>query len=218
MYRIMIVEDNISIQRELSVFLQQSGYDTVTPRVSTRIKEELLLHNPDLILLDINLEEVDGFYLCREIRAFSDIPIIFVTCRESEEDELKGISLGGDDFIRKPYHLPVLLARIQRILERFEKTNLLHTEDVYLDVLSLMIKYKNQSMELSKNECRILYYLFIKKGKVVTKDELIESLWESKLYIDENILNVNLSRLRKRLAEIGLGNLIKTIPKEGYLV
>jgi DNA-binding response OmpR family regulator len=214
----MIIEDNESICRELSVFLQHSGYETITPSIFTQIKDDICTYNPDVILLDINLLDVDGFHICQEIRKFSKIPIIFVTGRESAEDELKGILLGGDDFIRKPIHLPILLARIQRILERYKNVQVLRVNDVYLDILSMQLGIKDNTIELSKNECRILYCLFINKGRIVTKDELIETLWESKLYINENILNVNMSRLRKRLSEIGLTDLIKTIPKEGYII
>ncbi len=218
MYKVMIIEDNDSIRRELSAFLQQSGFETITPSVFTQINEVIVSSNPDVILLDINLMEEDGFHLCQKIRKFSELPVIFVTCRESEEDELRGILLGGDDFIRKPYHLPVLLARIRRILERYEKAHVLHVEDVYLDVLAMNLRTKNNTIELSKNECRILYYLFINRGRTVTKDELIEALWENKLYVDNNILNVNMSRLRKRLSEIGLSDFIRTVPQEGYSI
>ncbi len=218
MYKVMIIEDNDSIRRELSVFLQQSGFETITPSVFTRISDVIRSSSPDVILLDINLMEEDGFHLCQRIRKFSEIPVIFVTCRESEEDELRGILLGGDDFIRKPYHLPVLLARIRRILERCEKAHALHAGDVYLDVPAMNLRTKNYTIELSKNECRILYFLFINRGRTVTKDELIEALWENKLYVDNNILNVNMSRLRKRLSEIGLSDFIKTVPQEGYSI
>lgn len=218
MYKVMIIEDNDSIRRELSVFLQQSGFETFTPSVFTHITEDISINNPDVILLDINLMEEDGFQICQKIRKISEVPVIFVTCRDSEEDELRGILLGGDDFIRKPYHLPVLLARLRRILERCEKACILHVGDVYLDVPVMNLRTKNDVIELSKNECRILYYLFINRGRAVSKDELMEALWENKLYVDSNILNVNLSRLRKRLSEIGLMDFIKTIPQEGYII
>ena len=218
MSKIMIIDDNEGICRELSEFLKCNGYDTVTLCAFSDSKSDILKTNPDLILLDINLIEADGFHLCQEIRGFSKVPIIFVTSRDSQEDELRGILLGGDDFIRKPYHLPILLARIQRIFNRCEESNIVHVDDVYLDVLSMTLHNKDNEIELSKNECRILYYLFINKGKTVTKDELIEALWECRLYINENILNVNMSRLRKRLSDVGLKDFIKTISKEGYRV
>ncbi|MFT3984243.1 MAG: response regulator transcription factor [Lachnospiraceae bacterium] len=145
MYKVMIIEDNDSVRRELSVFLQQNGFETITPSVVTQIDEAIRSSNPDVILLDINL---------------------------MEEDELKGLLLGGDDFIRKPYYLPVLLARIRRILERYEKAHGWHAGDVYLDVVAMNLRTKNHTMELSKNEYRILYHLFINKGRTVTKDEL----------------------------------------------
>jgi two-component system response regulator protein BraR/BceR len=218
MSKIMIIDDNECIRRELSEFLKSNGYDTIAPCAFSELNTTIIRTNPDLILLDINLAEENGYDLCQEIRKFSKIPIIFVTSRDSQEDELRGFLLGGDDFIRKPYHLPILLARIQRIFERHEESNKLQVNDVTLDVLSMTLYNKAGEIELSKNECRILYCLFTNKGKTVTKDELIEALWTCKLYIDENILNVNMSRLRKRLSDIGLKDFIKTISKEGYRV
>ena len=225
---LLIIEDNPNIRQELSDYLEANGHPSVCPDHFSCSQEELtaeiraLLEAApvDLILLDIGLEACDGLKLCREIRTVSSVPVIFLTGRVSEEDELTGILMGGDDFIRKPCSLPVLLARINRILVRKNQapSESIHAFGVSLNVLMGQISYQEKTMELSKNEVKILYYLFLNKGHVVTKDSLIEYLWENKFYVDENILNVNLSRLRRRLRELGLENFIKTIPKKGVMV
>lgn len=225
---ILIIEDNPNIREELSSYLSRNGHLSASPDAFSCTQEELFTQvvklmeeNPiELLLLDINLEGCDGLKLCREIRNISTLPIIFVTGRTDETDELSSILMGGDDFIRKPYSLPVLLARINRILAR---KNQAPAESVCagsssLNVLMGQISYHGKTLELSKNEVKILYYLFLNKGHVVSKDSLIEYLWENKFYVDENILNVNLSRLRRRLKEIGLQDLIITIPKQGLMV
>lgn len=225
---ILIMEDNDNIRRELSHYLTQNGHASVCPVCYTCTQEELfqevkdlLAANPiELILLDINLEGLDGLALCRDIRSVSQMPVIFITGRTAQEDELTGILMGGDDFIRKPYSLPVLLARINRILERNHRapSEDIRAAGVSLNVLMGQITYGGQTLDLSKNEVKILYYLFLNKNHVVTKDSLIEYLWENKYYVDENILNVNLSRLRRRLKELGAENLIVTVPKKGLMV
>lgn len=225
---ILIIEDNPNIREELSHYLSLNGHLSAGPEDFSCAQEELFTQvvklmeeNPiELLLLDINLEGCDGLKLCREIRNISTLPIIFVTGRTDETDELSSILMGGDDFIRKPYSLPVLLARINRILAR---KNQAPAESVCagsssLNVLMGQISCHGETLELSKNEVKILYYLFLNKGHVVSKDSLIEYLWENKFYVDENILNVNLSRLRRRLKEIGLQDLIITVPKQGLMV
>lgn len=225
---ILIIEDNPNIRQELSGYLRENGHASICverfygsqEELAFEVKELLNEYPVELILLDISLEACDGLKLCREIRGASGVPVIFLTGRVSEEDELTGILMGGDDFIRKPCSLPILLARINRILTRQNQapSESLHASGVSLNVLMGQISFQGQSMELSKNEVKILYYLFLNKDHVVTKDSLIEYLWENKFYVDENILNVNLSRLRRRLKELGLDDLIKTIPKKGLMV
>ncbi|WP_187374310.1 response regulator transcription factor [Murimonas intestini] len=225
---ILIVEDNPNIREELSRCLSLNGHSSAGPADFNCTQEELfdqvrklMEENPvELLLLDINLQECDGLKLCREIRSISTLPIIFVTGRADETDELSGILMGGDDFIRKPYSIPVLMARVNRILARKSQAP---AESVFagcasLNVLMGQISAHGATLELSKNEVKILYYLFLNKGHIVSKDSLIEYLWENKFYVDENILNVNLSRLRRRLKEIGLQDLIITVPKQGLMV
>ena len=174
---------------------------------------------PKLILLDINLEEISRFDVCREIRKWSGTPILFVTARERDVDELCAMECGGDDYIRKPYSLAILLAKVKRMLQRADSmAEEIVVGEVHLHIVQAQICYREQVLELSKNELKILYFLFRSRGEAVAKDALIEYLWENKFFVDENILNVNLSRLRKRLGDIGLKTLIQTVPKYGYRI
>lgn len=164
-------------------------------------------------MLDINLEEISGFDVCREIRKWSGTPILFVTARERDVDELCAMECGGDDYIRKPYSLAILLAKVKRMLQRADSmAEEIVVGEVHLHIVQAQICYREQVLELSKNELKILYFLFRSRGEAVAKDALIEYLWENKFFVDENILNVNLSRLRKRLGDIGLKTLIQTVP------
>lgn len=225
---ILIVEDNANIRLELAGFLGTNGHTAVCLEHYSGSQEEitdevwglLTSVHPELILLDIHLNACDGLKLCREIRSRSSVPIIFVTGRTTCEDELAGILTGGDDFIRKPYSLPVLLARINRVLSRRDSTasEFIRAGGVSLNILTGEVSWQGRTLQLTKNEVRILYCLFLNKGAVVTKDSLIEYLWENKFYVDENILDVNLSRLRRRLKELGLENLIVTVPKKGLTI
>lgn len=220
--RIMIIEDNENIRIELMTFFERNEFETVVVETFETVEaiiSRILEENPKLLLLGINLGEVSGFDLCRRVRKCLDIPILFVTARDNDLDEIQAMELGGDDYIRKPYHLPVLLAKVKRMLERSDGSNEeLIIGEVHLHIVQGQILYHDVVLDLSKNELKILYFLFKQKGEAVSKDELIEYLWENKFYVDENILNVNLSRLRKRLGEIGLKTLIETVPKYGYCI
>lgn len=215
---IYIIEDNENIRWELRDFLQKNGYETVCPADPEELEALLAKKPADLILLDIRLGGVrDGFELCRSIRRTYQMPIIFITGLDREEDELRGLSVGGDDFIRKPYSLPVLLMRVRRVLERAQSpSETLFHGDVTLHIVRSQLQYGTQTLDLSGNELRILYYLWIHYPHLVSRDELIEYLWENKLYVDENILSVNLSRMRKRFASMGLPGLIHTVHRQGY--
>lgn len=218
MSTILVIEDNANIRIEVSDFFRQNGYETICPQTFENV--EMLADKAQAVLLDINLGNADGFHICRKIRKSSDVPVLFVTGRNSEEDELRAMALGGDDYIRKPYSLPVLLAKVKRMIERSSgnSPDELKAGDVSLNVALSRLKFGDKTLELPKNENKILYYLFLNKGRTVSKSELIEYLWDNRLYVDENILNVNLSRLRKHLADLGLTNFILTVPKEGYRI
>lgn len=218
--KIMIIEDNRTIRGELCVFFEKNEFTPVETGDFTTVEQVVAAVRkvePKLILLDINLEEISGFDVCREIRKWSGTPILFVTARERDVDELCAMECGGDDYIRKPYSLAILLAKVKRMLQRADSmAEEIVVGEVHLHIVQAQICYREQVLELSKNELKILYFLFRSRGEAVAKDALIEYLWENKFFVDENILNVNLSRLRKRLGDIGLKTLIQTVPKYGY--
>ncbi|EPS50670.1 two-component response regulator BceR [Clostridium botulinum CFSAN002367] len=178
--------------------------------------------NASLILLDINLPEFDGYYICREIRKTSDVPIIIVTSRDSEVDELISMNLGADDFVTKPYNTEILLARITNILKRTYgnlKTNsTLNYKDFNLNLSNATLIYKDKSLELTKNEVKILSYLINNRGNIVKRDSLMEYLWKSDYFVDDSTLTVNINRLRKKLQEIGIENPIETRRGLGYIM
>ena len=220
MQKIIIVEDTEKIRNELKEFLSKYGYDVKVPEDFNNIINYIFEENPDLILLDINLPVFDGYYICREIRSKSDVPIIIVTSRDSEMDELMSMNLGADDFITKPYNTQILLARISSILRRVNSSSsqLLMHNGLNLNLSSGSISYNNNISELTKNELKILNYLILNKEKIVSRDELMEYLWSSEAYVDDNTLSVNVTRLRKKLEEIGLKNVIETRRGLGYIL
>jgi len=183
---------------------------------------QLLLQReePHCILLDINLPHTDGFVLCKQIRSFSGVPIIFVTSRNTDMDELCSMTLGGDDFITKPYNISILIARIAAVLKRtyaHGETILTH-RGVYLFVARSVLAYEGKECELTKNELRILYNLFCHKGEIVARDDLIDDLWDNKLFIDDNALSVNITRIRAKLKELGVEAFIHTRHRQGYWI
>ena len=184
------------------------------------IKKVIDESTPSLVLLDINLPNKDGFAICKEIRKVSKVPIIFVTSSEKEEDELKSILLGGDDFVTKPYNKTILLEKIKRALEKNNPVNYkeLCYNNVVLDLHLSLIRYDDKEIELTRNEFLILYYFFLNSKKIITKEELLEYLWNDKYYLNENVLTVNIKRLRVKLEEIGITNFIKTIHGKGYSI
>lgn len=215
MKKIMILEDEEIVRRELKSFLENQGFSVWAPEKVP--KEEIFFQErPDLLLLDIGLGEEDGIKICQNIRKNQDIPVIFVTGQNTAESEIQGFMAGGDDYIRKPYHPSVLLLRIQNLLDR--KKERLTVDGVELDLVFGKLEYKDEVFELSKKEQQIIFCLFKNYPRIVGRDELIEYLWENKLFVDENILNVNLSRIRKRLEGTALSGFVKTIPRAGYQI
>ncbi len=201
MEKILVMEDDQSIRDELCTLLRANGYIPVAQPPC------------DLALLDINMPGENGYEICRKLRQTSDIPIIFLTARDTPEDELLGFSVGADDYIRKPYNSAVLLARISRHL-RCNAAAVLKAKGISLDLESLTVSSGTSSIELTKNEARILACLM--KRELCTREEIIEDLWNNSLYIDENTLYVNINRLRSKLKAIGCGHLITTARGVGY--
>lgn len=219
--KIIIVEDHEPIRNELSVLLTKYGYEVKAIENFETTVEDCLKENADLILLDINLPLYDGYYVCREIRTRSDVPIIVVTSRDSEMDELMSMNLGADDFVTKPYNTQILLARISAMLKRTQKEsdeNSMLYQGLKLQLNNSTVIYEDQIIELSKNEMRILYILLQNKGKIVSRDQLMETLWQSNEFIDDNTLTVNVNRVRKKLESAGLKDFIKTKRGQGYMV
>ena len=213
---ILIIEDDLKIRRELDTLLVSNGYNVEAITNFSNILDELKNYKYDLILLDINLPGLDGFEIAKNIRKESNVPIIFVTSRSSDEDELKSIITGGNDFITKPYNKLILLEKIKRALNKRDNKEILEVNEVILDPYKSVISYNNEKIELTRNEFRIIYYFFINKNKVLSKEELIEHLWNDKYYLDESILLVNINRLRKKLEVIGVKDFIKTVRGKGY--
>ncbi|MBS5951899.1 MAG: response regulator transcription factor [Clostridium sp.] len=219
--KIFIIEDEEKIRNELITFLNKYGYITSYSVDFENIVEDALKSKCNLILLDINLPYYDGYYICREIRKKSDVPIIVVTSRDSEVDELMSMNLGADDFITKPYNTQILLARISSILRRSYNSvdlDILEYKNLKHNLSTSEAIYKDKKIELSKNESRILYVLIKNNGKIVSRNEIIEALWESDEFVDDNTLTVNINRLRKKLEEIGANDFLKTKRGQGYIL
>lgn len=220
-HKIMIIEDDPLIRNELQLLLQSNDYETAAPEDFDDVIERITAEHPHLILLDIKLPGISGFSLCSKIRTFSQVPIIFVTSCNTDMDELNSIMLGGDAFITKPYHTAILLAKIASLLKRaypMQQTEQLFYKNVTLHLESSSIEYKEQQIDLTRNELKILYYLFKNAGKICARGDLIEYLWDNQLYVDDNALSVNINRIREKLTDVGLTNFIKTKHRQGYMI
>lgn len=219
MTKIIIVEDDSAIREELSLLLSNEGYQIAAVTNFTDVAQQVSNLSPDLILLDLGLPGRDGLALCADIRRASRIPIIFVTSRDSASDELRALSLGGDDYITKPYNIPVLLARIKAVLRRSggpAEPDTLEAGGLTLHLTRGTAEAGGKVAELTRNELKILAYLMEDQGKIVSRADLIDALWDSQIYIDDNTLSVNMTRLRAKLEELGLPGFIKTRRGMGY--
>lgn len=221
MSKIVIIEDTETIREELKTFLITYGFEAIAPANFENIIQETLNEAPDLILLDINLPIFDGYYICREIRKQSDVPIIVVTSRDNEMDELMSMNLGADDFITKPYNTQILLARIETILRRVQGSSMRDTlvyNDLKLNLSNGSVTYKGEKAELTKNEIKILSCLYKNKGKIVSRDDLMDFMWNADVFVDDNNLSVNVTRLRKKLEALGMEKNIETRRGLGYIL
>lgn len=222
MFNIMIIDDNEQLQNELGNMLFNNGYLVTKIKEFNNISSQVENNNPDLILLDINLPNEDGFKICTEIRSFSKVPIIFITSRDTNVDELMGITLGGDDFITKPYNTQILLARISSLLKRVypndKSMDIMEYKGLKLNILSSTLEHDGMTVELTKNELKILHYLLNNKGKIVSRVDIMEYLWDSYLFVNDNTLTVNITRIRNKIEEIGLSDFIKTKRGQGYII
>lgn len=219
--KIFIIEDEEKIRLELSTFLNRYGYETSYSDDFENIVEIALKEKPHIILLDINLPYYDGYYICREIRRKSNVPIIVVTSRNSEVDELMSMNLGADDFITKPYNTQILLARISSIIRRAYQnveSEVFEFRRLKYNMSTSEMEFDDKKIELTKNESRILATLIRNKEKIVSRNELMKALWQSDEFVDDNTLTVNINRLRKKLEEIGAKDYLQTKRGQGYIL
>lgn len=219
----MVVEDEVNIRLELRMILEHALYEVVLVEEFLDVAKQILEVKPDVVLLDLNLPHESGLMICTQVRACSDVPIIFVTSCNTSMDELNCITMGGDDYISKPYNAPILLARIASLLKRTQKATpveekVLTHRNLTLDVLAAKVKYDGQEVELSKNELKILYYLFQHIDQFVPRMDLVEYLWDNQIFIDDNTLSVNVTRIRSKLQSVGMVDFIETKRGLGYKI
>ena len=221
--KILIIEDEAVIRRELQILLENALYEAAAPADFGDVPGQVRAFAPDLILLDVNLPGCSGFDLCTQIRAETNVPVIFLTSRTDSMDEVNGILKGGDDYITKPYQAPVLLARIGAVLKRAnggrikETTQFFH-KGVKLDIAGCTLAHGEEQRDLTKAEMKILYQLFRHPGEYISRMDLIEYLWENKIFIDDNTLSVHMTRIREKVKAIGVSELIVTKRGIGYRV
>ena len=221
MEKILIIEDEELIRTELKTLLSNAGFLVECIVDFEDVVGQIKLGCPDLILLDINLPGKDGYELCTLIRSFTTTPILFITGRNTAMDELQALMLGGDDYIAKPYNIPVLLARINLILKKgkaAEPPNLTPYKGIQLKLISGTMRFNEQEAELTKTELKIMYYFFKHPGEIIPRLDLIEYLWDNEIHIDDNTLSVNIMRIREKLQELGADDFIQTKRGMGYRI
>lgn len=219
----MIVEDDQTIRELLAGSLKKWNYEVVALDTFENVLEDFLHEKPAIILLDINLPLFDGFYWCNKIREVSQVPIIFISSRESHMDMIMAMNMGGDDFIQKPFDTDVLIAKIRALLRRSysyteTQTNVLEHHGIILNLNDLNIYYDDKKVELTKTEFVILHLLMKNAGSVVSRNKIMRTLWKHEQFIDNNTLSVNITRLRKKLTQLGVENFITTKKGEGYVI
>ncbi|WP_028551059.1 response regulator transcription factor [Paenibacillus sp. UNC451MF] len=225
MYRILIVEDDDKIASILQSHMDKFGYSALRVTDFRDIKQAYLSHKPDMVLLDINLPHYDGFYWCRQIRTVSNVPIIFLSARVGEMDQVMAIENGGDDYITKPFHLDVVIAKVKSVLRRtygeYAGTSpmprdIQNVAGLTLDASKNMMEWKGCKIDLSRNEFLLLDCLVRQADQIVTRESLLEALWDDIDFVDDNTLTVNVTRVRKKLEDIGIVKAIETIRGQGY--
>lgn|SRR5574344_984439 len=216
---ILIVEDEQKLRDELKKFLENNGYKVDTIIDFNDVYNYIINHNFDLILMDINLPNINGEKLTKDIRKVVNTPIIIVTSRNTDIDELLSLNYGADDFITKPYNPQILLARIERILMRKENTStLIKYKNLNVDVYKSIMFNDTKTIDLSGNEIKILTYLLKNQGKIVSRDDIMSYLWDNNDFVDDNTLTVNINRLRNKLDDMGYVDMIVTKRGQGYII
>lgn len=219
----MIVEDDVRIKEILLENVVRWGFEGKAVENFNDVFVEFSKYSPHLVLMDINLPFFDGFYWCNKIREISKVPIIIVSSRNNNMDVIMAINMGGDDFIQKPFSLEILMAKVNALIRRTysyanAETNVLQYKDIVLNMKDNTVFFKDKRAELSRNEFNILYLLMKNNGNLISRDKIMRSLWEDESFVDDNTLTVNVNRLRKKLEDIELGELIKTKKGQGYII
>ncbi|MEH6992241.1 response regulator transcription factor [Neobacillus drentensis] len=223
MFRIMMIEDDEKIRRIVADTLKKWQYDVVEVTQFDQVLTEFERNSPHLVLLDINLPVYDGYYWCQQIRSVSKVPIIFLSSRNQNMDIIMAINMGGDDFIQKPFELDILVAKISALIRRKytyqedENISFIH-RGLKLNITNSTIDYKGQSTELSRNEFILLQLMMRNIGKIVSREDLMQALWNEEQFVDDNTLTVNVNRLRRKIAALGLEEFIVTRKGMGYLI
>lgn len=222
MYKILIVEDDMVIAKSMKNSLSKWGYETEVIVDFKDVLGQFIQYEPHLVLLDISLPFFNGYHWCTEIRKISSVPIIFVSSMSDNMNVIMAVNMGGDDFISKPFDLNILVAKAQALLRRTYsfggKMDVIEHKGVVLNLSSASLEYKNNKIELTKNEFKILQILFENIGKAISREDIMTRLWESDSYIDDNTLTVNVTRLRKKLSDADISDLVKTKKGMGYMV
>lgn len=222
MQKILIIEDDEKLRNELETFLNKNGFVATSLKKFDNAVEDILNEKADLLLLDINLPYTGGEFICKEIRKISNVPIIMVTSRDSEMDELLSLNYGADQYVTKPYNIQILLAKIVGLLKRNQNAgnnpDKIDCGEFVLNTAGRIIEKEDNKVELTKNEYKILEYLVLHRQQVISRDEIMDYLWESEEFVDDNTLNVNIKRLRTKLEELGLIDQIETRRGQGYLL
>lgn len=222
MFRILLIEDDESLFNEIQERLGQWSLDVRGIDDFSQVMKQFTRVEPDLVIIDIQLPKFDGFHWCRLIRAHSNVPIIFLSSREHPTDMVMAMELGADDYVQKPFHFEVLIAKIQAVLRRVYNYNteqvVLHTwNGATVDYGKNTVTKNEETIELTKNEMYILRVLLEQKQSIVARNELIERLWDDERFVSDNTLTVNVNRLRKKLADLHMGHLIETKVGQGYI-
>lgn len=222
MQKILIVEDDEKLGEELEIFLNKNVYQAETLKTFNNTIKDVLDINPDLLLLDINLPFADGEYICKEIRKKSTMPIIIITSRDNELDELLCLNYGADHYVTKPFNIQILLAKISSLLRRTnmqeENSEKIDAKEFVLNISKSTIEKEGKIIELTKNEYKILKFLLQNREKIVSRDEIMRYLWDDESFIDDNTLTVNITRLRNKLEELNLKELLVTKRGQGYIL
>lgn len=221
--KVLLIEDDMSIFSLIAERFRQWSIDVVGPDDFHQVMATFVEEKPQLVLIDIQLPAFDGFHWCREIRAISNVPILFLSSRDHPMDMVMAMQMGADDFVQKPFHMEVLIAKVQALLRRtydYQETSQSDSEHwcgTEINYDRALVQFQNRQVELTKNELFILKVLVKAKGQIVSRDALMRKLWDDERFVNDNTLTVNVNRLRQRLEEVGLLDVIVTKKGLGYM-